>query len=48
MYIKYCKTCILPETKPDILIFEDGECDACKTFKARPIIDWKKRIITNS
>jgi len=43
MYIKYCKTCILPETKPDIQIFEDGECDACKTFKARPKIDWKKR-----
>ena len=43
MYIKYCKTCILPETKPDLQIFEDGECDACKSFKNRKLIDWDKR-----
>ena len=27
--------CIMPETKPDIQIFDDGVCDACKSFKNR-------------
>ena len=33
----------MPETKPDIQIFDDGECDACKSFKDRKNIDWVKR-----
>ena len=33
----------MPETKPDLQIFEDGECDACKSFKNRKLIDWDKR-----
>ncbi len=43
MYLRYCKSCIMPETKPDIQIFEDGECDACKSFKDRKKINWEKR-----
>ena len=33
----------MPETKPDLQIFEDGECDACKSFKNRKKINWNNR-----
>ena len=35
--------CIMPETKPDIQIFDDGVCDACKSFKNRKKINWDLR-----
>ncbi len=37
-----CKTCCLPDTKPD-LYFEDGQCSACRSFEERPNIDWEAR-----
>ncbi len=37
-----CKTCCLPDTKPD-LHFENGQCSACKSYAERPAIDWEKR-----
>ena len=33
----------MPETKPDLQIFDDGECDVHKSFKNRKKIDWDKR-----
>ena len=33
----------MPETKPDIQIFDDGVCDACKSFKNRKKINWDLR-----
>lgn len=42
-YIKYCKSCIMPETKPDLLIDEEGICNACRAFERRKHIDWNKR-----
>lgn len=33
----------MPETKPDLEILSDGECDACKSFKNRKKVDWEKR-----
>jgi len=38
----YCKECLYPNTKPD-LIFENGVCNACINFQKREIIDWNKR-----
>ena len=32
--IRYCRRCIMPETKPDIF-FDDGVCSACRHFAAR-------------
>lgn len=37
-----CKTCVMPNTRPDTP-FIDGECSACRTYKARPQIDWEAR-----
>ena len=43
MKIKYCKTCILPETKPDLKIYDNGECIACVSYKNRKKINWVSR-----
>ena len=29
--MKYCQTCVLPETRPNLIIEEDGVCNACKS-----------------
>lgn len=41
--IKYCKHCIMPETKPDLFIDEEGICNACRSFEARKQVDWVAR-----
>ena len=41
--IKYCKKCIIPETRPHTEIGEDGICSGCKYFDQRKNIDWDKR-----
>jgi N-acetyl sugar amidotransferase len=40
--MKYCKECLYPNTKPD-LIFHDGICNACINFKNRLDINWDQR-----
>lgn len=42
-YIRYCKKCIMPETKPDLHIDGDGICSACKHIEQREEIDWDER-----
>jgi len=42
-YIKYCKRCIMPYTKPDLFIDEEGVCSACRSYEQRENIDWNKR-----
>jgi hypothetical protein len=37
-----CKTCVMPNTRPDTP-FVDGECQACRNYKRRPDIDWAER-----
>lgn len=41
--IRYCKTCVMPETKPDLHIDEHGVCSACRYFESRAEVDWHKR-----
>lgn len=41
--IKYCVTCLLPDTKPDLFINLDGICAACASYSGRAEIDWKSR-----
>ena len=41
--IRYCTGCLFPETKPDLNIFEDGLCSACRYFQTRQEIDWDNR-----
>lgn len=39
----YCKRCVMPHTKPDLRIDEDGVCNACRSFEARKQVDWDER-----
>lgn len=41
--IRYCKRCVMPETKPDLHIDADGVCSACRFFEKRGEIDWNRR-----
>lgn len=43
--LTYCKRCVVPDTKPDLLIDEDGVCNACRSFENRGKIDWDVRHI---
>jgi N-acetyl sugar amidotransferase len=33
----------MPETKPDLLIDDDGVCDACRSYERRVEVDWRQR-----
>ena len=41
--IRYCKRCVMPETKPDLSIDDYGICDACRSAEAKNEIDWDQR-----
>ena len=41
--IRYCIRCVMPETKPDLLIDEEGICNACRNMEKRKEVDWVKR-----
>ena len=43
MQLSYCKSCILPNTRPNLLIDEDGNCNGCKGTDIKQIIDWDNR-----
>jgi N-acetyl sugar amidotransferase len=39
----YCRRCLYPETKPDILFDAEGVCSACRHFERRVDVDWAAR-----
>ena len=41
--LKYCKKCLIPDSKPDILFDEDGVCNACRNFENRAKVNWESR-----
>ena len=41
--MKYCKNCIMPDTRPDQIFNDQGICNACESFENKDNIDWKKR-----
>lgn len=41
--MKYCKKCILPDTRPNLVIGDDGICNACKSNRTKIDIDWEER-----
>jgi len=42
-YLRYCTRCVMPETKPDLIIDDEGVCSACRSYEARGVIDWDAR-----
>lgn len=44
MTVKYCSTCLFPETKPDLFFDDQGVCSACVAAEQKNIdIDWEQR-----
>jgi N-acetyl sugar amidotransferase len=41
--IKYCVRCVMPDTKPDLVLNEEGVCNACRNYEKRVEIDWELR-----
>ena len=42
--MKWCKSCVLPDTRPNIIIQNDGICNACHAHtKVKQKIDWVAR-----
>ena len=41
--VEYCKTCLMPDTRPRIEFDADGVCNACHTAEAKKQIDWDAR-----
>jgi N-acetyl sugar amidotransferase len=43
MTIRYCQRCILPDTRPGLVIAEDGICGACRSHSTKTDVDWSVR-----
>lgn len=41
--MRYCKKCVMPDTRPGIKFNEEGICSACQSYERRKSIDWNKR-----
>lgn len=41
--LKYCSQCVMPDTKPDLHLDEEGVCNACRSYERRVEIDWETR-----
>ena len=47
MTVRFCKSCLFPETKPDLYFNQEGICDSCisaeRIHGISDSIDWNKR-----
>lgn len=41
--MKYCKRCVMPDTRPGILFDGEGICSACRAYENRKRINWDSR-----
>lgn len=41
--LKYCTRCVMPDTKPDLHLDEEGVCNACRSFESRTLVNWDAR-----
>lgn len=41
--MKYCKKCVMPDTRPGIKFADDGVCMPCKNEERKRTIDWDAR-----
>jgi hypothetical protein len=41
--MKYCKKCVMPDTRPGIKFNEDGICSACENYEKKWNTDWDQR-----
>jgi len=41
--MKYCKRCLMPDTRPGSIFDKDGICQACQNYETRQKVDWNQR-----
>lgn len=41
--LRYCTRCVMPSTKPDLHLDDEGVCSACRYFENRKAVDWDAR-----
>ena len=41
--LNYCKKCVMPDTKPDLMFDDEGVCNACRNYENRGQVDWDAR-----
>jgi len=41
--MKFCKKCVIPDTKPDIHFDRQGVCSACRSYEKRKKVNWEAR-----
>jgi N-acetyl sugar amidotransferase len=41
--MRYCKRCVMPDTRPGIVFSEGGVCSACQAYENRKTVDWDGR-----
>jgi N-acetyl sugar amidotransferase len=41
--LTYCNHCVMPDTKPDLFLDDDGVCNACRSYEKRVEVDWDAR-----
>jgi len=41
--MKYCTTCVQPDTRPNARFSESGQCPACSYFEQLALVDWQER-----
>lgn len=41
--LNYCKSCIMPDSKPDLSFDKDGVCNACRNYENRSKVNWEER-----
>jgi N-acetyl sugar amidotransferase len=41
--MKWCRSCVLPDTRPHLVIGADGICNACRSHGTKRAIDWTAR-----
>lgn len=41
--LTYCKRCVMPDTKPDLFLDDEGVCNACRSYEKRKEVDWEGR-----
>src|SRR3954469_18029388 len=41
--LTYCVRCVMPDTKPDLHLDEEGICNACRSYERRAHVDWDAR-----
>ena len=41
--MRWCKKCVLPDSRPNLVIGRDGICNACKSHAQKAEINWESR-----